>query len=74
MHQLIMHNFHHLLTGGDRFGDRLTGGFFLHCFDETARHGQRDIRFQQGNTDFAQGGFDIIFGQGALFGQPVKYT
>ena len=74
MHQLIMHNFHHLLARRDRFGDRLAGGFFLHCFDEIAGHRQRDIGLKQGNAHFAQGGFHIIFGQRTLFGQPVKHT
>ena len=67
-----MHDLDDLLAGGDRFGDRLAGGLVLHRLDEIARHGQRDVGLQQRHAHFAQGGLDVVLGQRALLGQPVK--
>ncbi len=47
---------------------------FLHRFDEFARHGEGDVGLEQGDAHFAQGGFDVVLGKGALFRQPVEDT
>ncbi len=72
--QGVVDNFDDLLTGGDGFGDGLTCGLILHRFDKIAGDGQRYVCLKQGHTHLAQGGFDIVLGQGALFGQAVKDT
>ena len=61
-----------LLAGRDGFGDRLTGGLFLHRFDKIARDGKGNVSLKQGDPHFAQGGFDVTLGQRALFGQLIK--
>ena len=70
--QLIMDDLDDLLARRDRFRDGLTGCLGLNRFDEIAGNGQADIGFQQRDTHLAQGGFDVILGQGALLGQPVE--
>ena len=72
--QRVVHDLDDLLAGCDRFGHRLAGGLVLHRLDEIARHGQRDVGLQQGDAHLAQGGFDVVFAQRALFGQAVKDT
>jgi hypothetical protein len=44
----------------------------LHPANEIARHGQRDIGFQQRHAHLAQGGLDVVLAQRALLGQPVE--
>ena len=61
-----------LLTGRDRFCDRLPCCFLLDGFDKVARDGQRHICLQQRDPHLSQRGFYIIFAQRALLGQPVK--
>ena len=45
-----------LLARRNRFGDRLTGGLFLHGFDKITRNGQRNVRLKQRDAHFAQRG------------------
>ena len=70
--QGVMDDFDDLLAGGDRFGDRLTCGLVLDGFDEITGDGQGNVCLKQGDADFAQGGFDVFFGQRTLFGEAVK--
>ena len=70
--QRVVDDLDDLLAGGDRFGDGLTGGLVLHRFDEITRDGQGHVRLEQGDADFAQGGFHILFREGTLFGETVK--
>ena len=67
-----MDNLDNLLAGSDGSGDRGAGGFLLNVFDEAARNRQGDVRLKQGDANFTHGGADVIFGQGALFGEAVK--
>ena len=61
-----------LLARGDRFGDSLPGGLFLHGGDKIAGDGQGYIRFEQRHPHLAQRGGHIGIRQRTLFGQPVK--
>jgi hypothetical protein len=72
MDKLVMDDLDHLLAGGDRFGDRLAGGGLLHPANEIARHGERDVGFQERHAHLAQGGLDVVLAQRALLGQPVE--
>jgi len=46
-------------------------GAVFDAADERAHHGQRDVRFQQREPDFAGGGLDIGVGQSTLAAQPL---
>ena len=70
--QFVMDDLHDHLARGDRLGDGAAGGLFGDTLDEVAGDGQRNVSFQQGDTDLAQRGDDIGLGQGALFGQAVE--
>ena len=43
-----------------------------HRGDKVANHRQRHIGLEQGDADLAQGGADIILGQGTMATQPVE--
>ena len=70
--QLVMDDLHNLLAGGHGFGDGGAGGLAGHGLDEAACNRQRNVGLQQGGAHLAQGGGDVILGQGALFRQPVE--
>ena len=72
--QRVMHDLDDLLAGGDGFGDRLTGGLILYFLDEIAGDREGDVGLEKGDADLAQGGFDVILGEGTLLGQPVEDT
>ena len=72
--QSVMYDLDNLLAGRNRFRNSLAGGLFLHGLDEIAGNGQRDVGLKQCHAHFAQRGFDVFFGQGPLFCQPVKDT
>ena len=59
------------LHGADDF---LAHGAGLHLGDEVLDHGQRDVRFQQRNTDFAQRFGHILFGERTAPRQIVEYA
>ena len=67
--QLVVHDFHDLLAGGDGFRDRLALGLILHRLDEIARDGQRDVGLEQRDADLAQRGRHVLVGQRAGPGQ-----
>ena len=72
--QFIVDDLDDLLARRDGFCDGLAGGLFLHGLDEIAGNGERDVGFQKGDAHFAKGGFDVVFGERTLFGQPVENT
>ena len=72
MHQFVMDDLYDLLSGSNRFCDRLTGGLILNGFDKITRNRKRNVGLKQGDPHFAQRSFDVIVRQRALFGQPVK--
>ena len=72
MHQFVMDDLYDLLSGSNRFCDRLTGGLILNGFDKITRNRKRNVGLKQGDPHFAQRSFDVIVRQSALFGQPVK--
>ena len=70
----VMHDLDDLLTGGDRSGDRLTGGLFLDPLDEVAGDGQRDVRLQKRDAHLAQRGPHVVLGERPLPREPVEHA
>ena len=69
MLQFVVNDFDDLLARRNRFGNRLTRRLILNRFDEITSNGKGNVGLKQGNADFAQGGFDVFFGQGTLFAE-----
>ena len=63
-----------LLARRDGTGDGLARSFGLDSFDEVTCNRQRNVGFQKRHAHFAEGGFDVLFRQSTLFGQPIEYT
>jgi hypothetical protein len=59
LHQFVMHDLDHLLTGRDRAGDLYADGAILDLFDKGADHFERDVGLDQGTADFARRRIDI---------------
>ena len=60
--QFIMDDLDDLLAGRDRFRDGLTRGLFLHRLDKVARHGERDVGFEQRAAPFNHGRLQLELG------------
>ncbi len=64
--ELLVDDLDDLLGRIQRLGDLDATRPLLHVGDEGPDDGQRDIRFQQGDTDLASRGVDVRLGQAAL--------
>ena len=61
-----------LLAGGDGLGDGLALGLVGDCLDEVAGDGEGDVGFEQRGADLAEGGGDVLVGEGALAGERAE--
>ena len=67
--QFIVDNFDDLLARLDAKKDFLTDGFVFNAVDEIAGDLKIDVRFEQGETDFAEGLADVFLGD---FAEPAQ--
>ena len=74
LNQMVMNDFDDLLAGFDCADHALADRLFAHAIDEFAHDGEGDVRFQQGDPNLAQRGFDIGRRQRTAPGEPVEYA
>ncbi len=67
-----MDDFDYLLAWGEALQDLATLGPFLDGGHEVPGHPEINVGLQQGAAHLSQGLIDVLFGQAALAGQPVK--
>ncbi len=72
--QFVTDDFHKLLTRRQAFVNFVTNRFFFNAVDKFAHDGQRYVCFQQRHTHFAQGIFDVVFGQASAAANIAQRT
>ena len=70
--QFLVDDFDHLLAGGEAFQDGGVQGAFLDFSHKVPGYPKVHIGFQQGTAHLPQGVVNILFGQAAFAGKPVK--
>ena len=70
--QAIIDDLDYLIGRLDRADDLLAFGLFAGEGDEVLDHGQGDVGLQQGHAHLAHRLGNVLFGQGAAAGDPVK--